>query len=105
MAQALQEITEVLGTVNFSSHKQMREAIEGAMAIAETEIERIKNEPSPVDAIRKIWGLDESQPTPVEQWDVNELIKVWSSLWDRAYGMSKNEFQKYCRDQFTIIKK
>lgn len=39
---ALVEITNVLGVVNFSSHKQMREAIEGAMELAESALAEYK---------------------------------------------------------------
>lgn len=58
MKNALTEITEVFGVVNFSSHNQMKEAIENAMAIAETELEVMKNDSSISERMREIWGLD-----------------------------------------------
>jgi len=41
MYRALKKIIETCGAVNFSSHNQMREAIEGAMAEAEEAIELV----------------------------------------------------------------
>jgi len=40
---ALKNIIELCGAVNFSSHNQMREAVEGALTIAEEALELIKN--------------------------------------------------------------
>lgn len=42
MYRALKNIIETCGAVNFSSHNQMREAIEAAMAEAEQAIEMVK---------------------------------------------------------------
>ena len=42
MFRALRNIIEACGAVNFSSHKQMREAIESAMAEAEDAIELMR---------------------------------------------------------------
>jgi len=39
--EALVDIADCCGTISFSSHKQMREAIEGSMELAESAIEKL----------------------------------------------------------------
>lgn len=46
MLEALNQINELCGTVNFSSHNQMREAIEGAVELSQTAIQKAIGEPN-----------------------------------------------------------
>lgn len=42
LLEALKNIFNTCGTINFSSHKQMREAIEGALELAESALQKVE---------------------------------------------------------------